>query len=221
MVPEAHAFANGPGEFRRPITPAFSFDSPFAGPYHCRVGQNARVAVFGRADLLAGSEGYAQAEELGSLLAGAGYVVLNGGYGGTMEAVSKGASRAGGRVEGVVCRAFPEREPNAFLTERTWTDAPLSRTRLLIDRADAYVALEPRAGTIAEVAALWALRKAGALPPRPLVLVGPAWEHLCTALMEEGTVEKNLLEWSVRVSECRQVLPVLAALGTRENSQHG
>ena len=40
-------------------------------------------------------------------------------------------------------------------------------------------------------------------------------------LDKTGAVEKNLLEWSVRVSDCRQVLPALAALGTREKFQHG
>lgn len=142
------------------------------------MGQNSRVAVFGRADLKAGSEGYAQAEELGALLAQAGCVVMSGGYGGAMEAVSRGAARAGGRAEGVACRADAGRRPNPYLPRCHWADDPLSRTRLLVEGADACVALEPRAGTLAEVAVLWSLRKAGGLPERPLVLVGPSWDEI-------------------------------------------
>lgn len=49
------------------------------------------VVVFGSSLVKEGSREFAEAELLGSLLAGSGYGVVNGGYCGTMEAVSKGA----------------------------------------------------------------------------------------------------------------------------------
>ncbi|MDI6694379.1 MAG: hypothetical protein QME21_04975 [Anaerolineales bacterium] len=48
-------------------------------------------------------EDYEQALHLGRLLGGSGYIVLTGGYIGVMEAVSRGASEAGGHVIGVTC----------------------------------------------------------------------------------------------------------------------
>ncbi len=196
-------------------------DSPPPRPYDTRVWQGMRVAVFGRADLEPGSRDYAQAEELGALLAGEGCVVLCGGYAGAMEAVSRGAARAGGESEGVVCRAFPDRFPNPFLTRLIWTNTLLERTRVLLERGDAYVALEPRTGTLAEVATLWALRKAGHSPSRPLVLVGDVWVSLRGLLARTGTVEENLLNYSVCVTEPRQAVGAIAGWDERERRVHG
>ncbi|MGH7566932.1 MAG: TIGR00730 family Rossman fold protein, partial [Gemmatimonadota bacterium] len=52
-----------------------------------------RVAVFGSGG--GGEVDLARARRLGAGLARAGYVVMNGGYGGTMEAAAAGASEAG------------------------------------------------------------------------------------------------------------------------------
>ncbi|MFQ5342158.1 MAG: hypothetical protein ACE5F6_11500, partial [Anaerolineae bacterium] len=64
------------------------------------------VAVFGGGAPPPGSPAYAEAERLGRLLARAGYSVLNGGYSGTMEAVSRGANEAGGHVIAVTSQVF-------------------------------------------------------------------------------------------------------------------
>ena len=50
------------------------------------------MVVFGSSTCLPDSDAYRTGEALGSLLATAGFDVVTGGYSGTMEAVSKGAS---------------------------------------------------------------------------------------------------------------------------------
>lgn len=50
-----------------------------------------KVVIFGASTVNEGSTAYNEAESLGSLLALNGYGIVNGGYSGTMEAVSKGA----------------------------------------------------------------------------------------------------------------------------------
>ncbi len=59
------------------------------------------IAVFGSGRAPAGHPVLAQAERLGRLLAEAGFTLICGGYGGTMEAASRGARQAGGQVIGV------------------------------------------------------------------------------------------------------------------------
>jgi predicted Rossmann-fold nucleotide-binding protein len=155
------------------------------------------------------------------MLAAKGCVVLTGGYGGAMEAVCRGAAESGGEAEGVVCRAFSGKTPNPFLTRVVWTDDLLARTRTLVEGADAYVALDPRTGTLAEVTSVWALFKAGHLDARPLVLVGDDWKRLHSTLLETGIVERNLLEWSVCVSGPRQVLAAIEGTADRESPPNG
>ncbi len=153
--------------------------------------------MFGRADVQAGSQDYEQARQMGGLLARAGAVVVTGGYGGVMEGASLGATEAGGEAEGVVCRAFEGRSPNPYLTRLHWTNNLFERTQILIERADGYVALAPRTGTLSEVVTVWAHFKAGHLSRRPLLLVGRPWEQLFSAMADTGVVEQDLLNWSI------------------------
>ncbi len=51
-----------------------------------------KIVVFGSSTCLPDSAQYREAEELGRGLAESGFGVVTGGYGGTMEAVSKGAA---------------------------------------------------------------------------------------------------------------------------------
>ena len=74
------------------------------------MSEPAAIAVFGSSATEPGSPGWAEAERTGALLAQARLAVVTGGYGGTMEAVSKGAAAAGGHVIGVTSsRLFRER----------------------------------------------------------------------------------------------------------------
>ncbi len=137
-----------------------------------------------------------------------------------MEAASRGAVEAGGEAEGVLCTAFMGRRPNAYLTRQVWAADLWERTRLLVENAGAYIAMQPRAGTMAEVANLWALRKAGHVPPRPFVLVGPAWAAVARQFEALGAVDANLLEWSVRVPGPREAVKVVRE-AYQEERAHG
>ena len=76
-----------------------------------------KVAVFGGSAPRPGDEVYAQAVELGRLLAMGGHTVMTGGYMGVMEAASRGANEAGGHVIGVTCNEI-ERWRNSRATVR-------------------------------------------------------------------------------------------------------
>ncbi len=51
------------------------------------------ITVFGSSRPQPGSQAYETAQALGAALAKSGFVVANGGYGGTMEATARGARR--------------------------------------------------------------------------------------------------------------------------------
>lgn len=149
------------------------------------------IAVFGSSEPLPGEALYAQARELGHLLARDGYAVLTGGYGGVMEAASRGAAEAGGRAVGVTCSTFTGRQPNPYLTREIATDDLHRRTATLIELAHGFVVMPGKAGTLAELAQLWALHRAGCLEDRPVVLLGAGWEALLHHLVEAGIVETS------------------------------
>jgi predicted Rossmann-fold nucleotide-binding protein len=108
-----------------------------------------------------------------------GHTVLTGGYVGTMEAVSRGAAAAGGHVVGVTCdeiQAWRASAPNAWIAEELRFPSLRLRLMALIDQCDAAMALPGGPGTLAEISMMWSHLLTGAIPPRPLVLIGPGWK---------------------------------------------
>lgn len=152
------------------------------------------VAVFGSSETREGEPLYEEARRLGSLLAGSGHGIVTGGYGGVMEAASRGALEAGGKTLGVTCAIFPSRVPNAFLTGEIRAPDLFERTRSLVEAADAYVVLRGKSGTLAELSLVWALHRAGALAGRRVVLLGDAWVGFLRHLVRDGMIEPEQLQ---------------------------
>ena len=158
------------------------------------------IAVFGSSEPAPGSEEYRLAHEVGRLLAHAGFAVVNGGYGGVMEASARGAREAGGSTIGVTTGVFrQERRANPYIDRELREKDLFDRTRRLVDTAAGYLILPGKSGTLAELAFLLALRRADLLGSRPIVLVGEVWRGLIDLLRRDG------LAGEPEVASCRLV----------------
>ena len=127
------------------------------------------ITVFGGAQPKEGMASYEEAYTLGKLLAQSGHAVLTGGYMGTMEAVSRGASEAGGHVIGVTCIDIEEwrkSKPNQWVKEERRKQTLMERLHGLIEGCDAAIALPGGAGTLTEISLMWNLMIVESLPPR-------------------------------------------------------
>jgi hypothetical protein len=134
-----------------------------------------------------GSPAYQQAHELGDLLASHGWAVLTGGYIGTMEAVSRGASEAGGHVIGVTCdeiESWRPVGPNPWVAEELRYPTLRERLYALIDHCDAALALPGGIGTLAEIAVMWAEIQVSREQPQPLICIGEGWEQILSGLIQ-------------------------------------
>ena len=169
------------------------------------------IAVFGSSEARPGEPLYEDARAVGGLLAGAGYRVVTGGYGGVMEAASRGAAEAGGVAVGVVCGVFADRVPNPYLGEVRDTPELFARTRELIEAASGYVVLEGKSGTLAELAFLWALHRAGSLGRRPVVLLGGRWRPLLRHLVRARMIESEQFDVTRVVDTPGEALATLRA----------
>lgn len=155
-----------------------------------------RVAVFGSGGGAAAD--LDRARQLGAGLARAGYVVLNGGYGGTMQAAAQGAREAGGRAIGVTCAEFTFRAgPNPHLSEVVEAPTLFARLERLVREAQAYVALPGGNGTLAEISVAWECLRKGLVPPKPLIAWRDPWqavfERLATGAYLDGGAD--LFTW--------------------------
>ena len=97
------------------------------------------ITVFGGSKPIPGSPPYQAAFNLGEMLAKAGFAVQTGGYIGTMEAISRGASEAGGHVIGVTCdeiENWRQVAPNQWVAEQKRRPTLRERLFVLIDECE-------------------------------------------------------------------------------------
>lgn len=173
------------------------------------------VAIFGGSSPKPGDYSYQEAYHLGRSLAGMGHIVLTGGYIGTMEAVSMGASEAGGHVIGVTCdeiEAWRPVSPNPYIKEE-WR-FPTVRQRLykLIDSCDIALALPGGIGTLAEVSVMWSSLQTGSITSRPLILIGSGWRKTMAAFFSEFSSNiperyRELISFASTVNDAIQLIP--------------
>jgi uncharacterized protein (TIGR00730 family) len=175
--------------------------APCASPQADEHGRAFVVAVYGSGD--PSPEVLTLARELGRGIAERGWVLKNGGYGGTMAAAARAAREAGGRVVGVTCRAFGRAGPNDYCNETLDTADLFERLRRLIEETDAFIALPGGTGTLTEVLLTWELMVKGLLPPRPLCLVGAAWQPWRELMAADAALVRHghLLSWVAGAAE--------------------
>lgn len=146
-----------------------------------------RVSVFGGSQTTPNSLAYEEARQLGELLAKHGHIVLTGGYIGTMEAVSRGASEAGGNVIGVTCgeiERWRDVGKNRWVKEEWRKQTLIERLQVLIRECDAALALPGGAGTLTEISLMWNLMIVESMRRRPLLLVGNGWQAVFDQLFK-------------------------------------
>jgi len=141
---------------------------------------NRIVTIFGGSKCSQDSPEYLEAKDMGSRLAQAGFTICTGGYLGIMEAASRGAREAGGRVFGIVMNQF-KHEPNRYLTDKVATDHFYDRLQNLIVRSVGFVAFRGGMGTVTEISLVWNKLTTGVIGRRPLVLVGDCWKPVVEA----------------------------------------
>src|ERR1051325_5814524 len=128
------------------------------------------VTIFGGSKCVETDIEYAQAQRVGELLAEAGFTICTGGYLGVMEAASRGAREAGGRVYGIVMNQF-KHEPNRYLTDKVASAHFYERLQNLITRSVGFVALRGGMGTVTEISLVWNKLLTKVIGRGPLVLV--------------------------------------------------
>jgi len=142
-------------------------------------GHGKVITVFGAGKAVPDDDIFQTACEIGAGLAEKGFVVANGGYGGTMLAVAKGAAQAGGKVIGVTCSAFKRSRVNEYVTKEIVTDSLQQRLNKLVELGAGYVVLAGGTGTLLELAHVWEFKNKGFLDRgKPIIIVGQFWKPL-------------------------------------------
>ena len=134
-----------------------------------------RIAVFCGSSRRAPRRYLEAARELGAAIARRGHTLIyGGGRTGLMGALADAALAAGGRVQGVILRAFIEQDVHHLGLEELYSvDDMRSRKAGLDERADGFIALPGGLGTLEELTEILSFRKLR-LHHRPVVLLDVA-----------------------------------------------
>jgi uncharacterized protein (TIGR00725 family) len=146
--------------------------------------QNERIiTVFGSSRPRENEAEYQQALELGRSLGEAGFAVCSGGYGGVMEAVSRGAKDAGAKTYGVTAEFFQAQVNGWVDTEirmQTWQE----RLFELVRMAHGFVACKGGTGTLVELAVVWEMLNKSVISGKPMVVLGDFWTPILERVRE-------------------------------------
>ncbi len=164
---------------------------------------NKTITIFGSAIPRMDDEQYKFAYQLGASLAKNGFNICTGGYGGIMEAASKGAFDNAGFVYGVTVELW-DKNPNPYITVEVREQKLFERITKLLQLGDAYIILQGGTGTLLEFAAVWEYANKNLQSPKPIICHSQMWKEIVDVMNKQMIVEKrgtDLVKCSDNVNE--------------------
>ena len=173
-----------------------------------------KIAFFGDAEVDKQNEVYQAAYRGAKLLAEKGYVIVNGGGPGVMEAATRGAESVGGETLTVT---FDAHDAPGFegLGEVNRADHNIEydnypdRLKGLLMEGDVYLLFKGGTGTLSELGMVWVMAKIYYGKHKPFILVGDFWQPIVKAVMENmwlDEVEIGLLKIVNEVEEAVELI---------------
>ncbi|MGA2910534.1 MAG: LOG family protein [Candidatus Microgenomates bacterium] len=172
------------------------------------------IAFFGDADISEADETYKAAFDVAEALAKEGYIIVDGGGPGVMEAATSGAVKGGGKTISVTFD--PVNAPgyegkyigNVTDTEVVTTNY-IERMFKLMEYGDMFIIFKGGSGTVSEFGTAWVLAKLYYGHHKPFILYGDFWIEIVDAFRKNMNIDSK--EMSV-FEICRNENEVIATI---------
>lgn len=172
------------------------------------------IAFFGDANISETDETYIAAFDVAEALGNQGYVIVDGGGPGVMEAATTGAAKGGGKTISVTFD--PVNAPgyegkyvgNVTDTEIVTTNY-IERMFKLMEYGDLFIIFKGGSGTLSEFGTAWVLAKLYYGHHKPFILFGDFWVPIIDTIKTNMNIDAK--EMSV-FEICRSVQDVLATI---------
>ncbi len=147
------------------------------------------IAFFGHSESKPGDKLYQEVFDVAKILAEKGYVIVNGGGPGVMDASSKGAIAVGGETLSVTfypqnAPGFEGRYPKNITDKEIKTGNYIERMFKLMEHGDLYIIFKGGTGTLSEFATAWCLGRLYFGFHKPFILYGNFWKKIIKVLSE-------------------------------------
>jgi uncharacterized protein (TIGR00730 family) len=166
-----------------------------------------KVCIFGSCKDLS-QETKEEIVRLGKMLAQMDVTVMSGGFGGTMEDISRGAKSVGGKTVGVTCYVWDKGlylKANEFVDEEIVADSLFERIEVMLKEADAFVVFPGGTGTMLELSATLEYINKGLIEPKPIILFGDFWKPVFSCLKNEPIFSKKIKN-ARKISCCKELV---------------
>jgi uncharacterized protein (TIGR00730 family) len=220
--------------FSRPKGPTFLQEDPwrvlrimseFVDGFDALAKIGPAVTIFGSARVFEGSAVYAQAREIGRMLAQDGWAVITGGGPGVMEAANRGAQEGGGLSIGCNVELPDEQSLNSYVDLSIEFRYFFARKTMFVKYADAFVIMPGGFGTLDELFESLTLIQTGKIRHFPVVLVGSAyWQGLMEwargTLIPSGAIREEDLALLTITDDPAEVCRVVGAFARSNHIEH-
>lgn len=174
------------------------------------------ISVFGSARSAPGSTEYAQARQVGELLAMSGYAVITGGGPGIMEAANKGAQEAAGCSVGLGIELPHEQGMNDFVDLGVNFRYFFVRKTMFLKYSRGFVVLPGGFGTLDELFEALTLTQTKKVTSFPLVLVGAQYwrgliDWISQSLVGAGMVEEADVDLMLVTDDPQEAVDLIVA----------
>lgn len=165
-------------------------------------GSTRLIAVFGGSAFQRKSRVWKYAFQVGSELAKRNAIVINGGYGGVMEASAAGARECDGHAIGVTCKNLPESSPNKYIDNEWKVERWDQRLVVLVWLSDGYIVMPGSSGTLVELSMLIETQMKEFIPMRPIACFSRHWRPIVKRVLDNPA----MIHFTDDVSECVDIV---------------
>lgn len=172
------------------------------------------IAFFGFSETKPKEELYQEAFRIAQLLASKGYVIVNGGGPGIMNASTQGAKSVGGQTLSITFHpqsapGFEGRYPKNITDKEIKTGNYVERMFKLLEHGDLYIIFKGGTGTLSEFAAAWCLGRLYLGFHKPFILYGSFWKEIIQVLKKNLFIRKGDEEVFKIVNSAKGILKAI------------
>lgn len=141
------------------------------------------IAFFGSSDVKKDARLYNEVFKTAKLLTEKGYVIVNGGGPGVMDASTQGAKSVNGETLAITfypkeAPGFEGRYPKNITDKEVNTGNYIERTFKLLEHGDIYIIFKGGTGTFSEFSMAWCLARLYYGVHKPFILYGDFWKKI-------------------------------------------
>lgn len=172
------------------------------------------IAFFGDANISETDETYIRAFDVAEALGQRGYVIVDGGGPGVMEAATSGAKKGGGKTVSITfdpvgAVGYEGRYIKNVTDTEVVTTNYIDRMFKLLEYGDIFIIFKGGSGTVSEFGTAWVLAKLYYGHHKPIILYGDFWAEILDVFRKNMNIDST--EMSV-FEICNSREEVLAAI---------